>query len=82
MSNSSCSSSNEPSNLGGRSPSEAIEDRLAVFSGVSERLLEIAEHGADLNTLTSSSPPPDDPGGGKHGSSKMSKEKDRSLEEK
>ena len=76
------SSNNEPSNLGGRSPSEAIEDRLAVFSSVSDRLLEIAEHGADLNTLTSSSPPPDDPGGGKHGSSKMSKEKDRSLEEK
>ena len=41
--------------------------------------MEIAEHGGDLTT---SSPPPDDPGGVLMGSSKMLKEKDRSLEEK
>ena len=38
--------------------------------------MEIAEHGGDFTT---SSPPPDDPGGG---SSKLSRDKDRSLEEK
>lgn len=38
--------------------------------------MEIAEHGGDFTT---SSPPPDDPGGG---SSKISRDKDRSLEEK
>ena len=55
---------------------EAAGDRLAVYSNIADRLIEIAEHGGDYTT---SSPPPDDPGGG---SSKNSKDKERSLEEK
>ena len=55
---------------------EAAGDRLAVYSNIADRLIEIAEHGGDYTT---SSPLPDDPGGG---SSKKSKKKERSLEEK
>ena len=66
-------------NEGERMHSEAAGDRLAVYSNIADRLIEIAEHGGDLTT---SSPPPDDPGGGSSEPSKVSKEKDRTLEEK
>lgn len=67
-----CSSSDNEE----RMHNEEAGDRLAVYSNLADRLIEIAEHGGDYTT---SSPLPDDPGGGP---SKISKEKERSLEEK